>query len=190
MRYSLILADPPWPLGGGGNRDGYVRGPQQHYPTMTYDAIDAMGAAVEGVSAPDAFLLMWATSQSLPRALRTIEAWGFSYVSSAVWVKPSVGLGYYFRMQHEFLLLGKRGQPAHTRAVNDHRRSGGDRPSIPASVIHASRRGHSRKPEESYAMAETLSAGPYLEIFARHRRLGWDAWGNEVGYCIALRDAL
>ena len=36
------------------------------------------------------------------------------------------------------------------------------------------------KIEEQYAIIERCSPGPYLELFARRKRLGWDVWGNEV----------
>ena len=42
------------------------------------------------------------------------------------------------------------------------------------------RGGHSRKPEAFYDLVESVSPGPYLELFARRQRLGWDTWGNEA----------
>ena len=39
---------------------------------------------------------------------------------------------------------------------------------------------HSAKPPEFFAMVEQVSPGPYLEMFARDFRLGWDAWGDEA----------
>lgn len=50
----------------------------------------------------------------------------------------------------------------------------------PPSVIHAPRRRHSEKPLEFYDLFETVSPGPYLELFARNAREGWTSWGNEV----------
>ena len=47
-------------------------------------------------------------------------------------------------------------------------------------LIVSPRRDHSRKPDEAYERIEALVDGPYLEMFARHRRPGWDAWGDEV----------
>jgi N6-adenosine-specific RNA methylase IME4 len=29
-------------------------------------------------------------------------------------------------------------------------------------------------------LVESVSPGPYLEMFARRQRLGWDTWGNEA----------
>jgi N6-adenosine-specific RNA methylase IME4 len=38
---------------------------------------------------------------------------------------------------------------------------------------------HSAKPEAFLDLVEQVSPGPYLEMFARRNRLGWDTWGNE-----------
>ena len=99
-----------------------------------------------------------------------IEAWAFEYVSNIVWIKNQIGLGYWVRNQHELLLISKRGDIPTPRPS--------DRP---PSVIHAPRREHSQKPDEAYALIERMySALPRIELFARSRRAGWDAWGNEV----------
>ena len=29
-------------------------------------------------------------------------------------------------------------------------------------------------------LVEQVSPGPYLELFARRKRIGWDVWGDEV----------
>lgn len=38
---------------------------------------------------------------------------------------------------------------------------------------------HSEKPEAFLDLVERISPGPYLELFARRDRLGWDTWGDE-----------
>jgi N6-adenosine-specific RNA methylase IME4 len=111
---------------------------------------------------------MWAVASHLERATDLALAWGFSYKTTAfVWVKPSIGMGYWTRKQTEICLLFTRGKP---RRVN----------AGVSELIEAPRREHSRKPDEQYERIERLVAGPYLELFARQRRLGWDAWGLEV----------
>lgn len=42
------------------------------------------------------------------------------------------------------------------------------------------RRAHSVKPEEMRRMIEKVSYAPRIELFAREKHEGWDAWGNEV----------
>ena len=172
-RYGLILADPPWGGESGGGRSR--RGADRHYPLLPTGVIQNL--PVSDWAARDAFLFLWATVSTLPDALSTMEFWGFRYVTSGVWVKERPGLGHYLRMRHEYLLIGKRGSPAYSR-----RPGGGSLPgrNAPESVITAARRAHSVKPEAAYAWAETFSPGPFLEMFARRLRPGWDSWGNEI----------
>jgi N6-adenosine-specific RNA methylase IME4 len=77
-------------------------------------------------------------------------------------------MGYYLRSNTEHCILATRGRPIV--------------PSQPAiSSWHRwPRRAHSEKPEEFYAMVEQVSPGPYLDMFARRPRLGWDVWGDEA----------
>ncbi|MDO9071561.1 MAG: MT-A70 family methyltransferase, partial [Deltaproteobacteria bacterium] len=48
------------------------------------------------------------------------------------------------------------------------------------NFIATRKREHSRKPDELYPIIEKCSSGPYLELFARHKRRGWKQWGNEI----------
>ena len=102
-----------------------------------------------------------------------IEAWGFSYRSCLTWIKPRLGLGRYLRNQTEHLLLGVRGKaPIRFRGQG--------------SWLYAPVQAHSHKPEEAYAVIERCSPGPYLELFARRKRPGWDVWGDEMTCDVAL----
>lgn len=118
----------------------------------------------------------------LPQALQVIEGWGFNYKSCGfVWTKanvrqidmfrddadPDMLLGYWTRANTEFCLIGTRGKPK--RQAADVRQA-----------IIAPRREHSRKPDGIHERIERLVAGPYLELFARQQRPGWDVWGNET----------
>lgn len=96
-----------------------------------------------------------------------LRAWGFEFKSQFVWGKPQLGLGNYWRIAHELLLLGRRGSPE-WRARD--LRSWGEFP----------RRGHSAKPEEVRTMIERACEGPYLELFGRRAAPGWTVWGNQV----------
>jgi N6-adenosine-specific RNA methylase IME4 len=111
------------------------------------------------------------TSAHLPDGLRVLEAWGFKYRTTLVWVKERVGMGDLFRLQHELLLVGVHGDVPMPSP-----------PTRPSSVITAPRRGHSEKPEELYTIIESMFPDlPRVELFARRRRPGWDAWGNQLG---------
>lgn len=53
-------------------------------------------------------------------------------------------------------------------------------PSRQASSWFAWKRGaHSQKPEAFIDLVEQVSPPPYVELFSRRHRLGWDVWGNE-----------
>lgn len=159
-KYRTILADPPWST----NQTGH-RGAARHYPVMKLKDICAL--RVGRLAADDAHLWLWVTNSTFFEGLDVIESWGFSYRSCLTWIKPRFGLGVYLRNQTEHLLLAVRG-----RAPIQFKGQG--------SWFYAPLQEHSHKPEEQYAIIERCSPGPYLELFARRRQPGWDAWGNEV----------
>lgn len=164
-RFPILLVDPPW-------RYDYTetdsRAIENQYPTMSL--ADLCTFKVRDIAAKDAVLFLWATSPKLVEALQVISAWGFEYRTSMVWVKDKIGMGYYVRSQHELLLIAKRGElPMPEPAAR------------PSSVLTASRGKHSEKPEQIYALIETMYPTlPRIELFARGRRDGWTAWGNQA----------
>lgn len=136
---------------------------------------DICDLPVQNLAAKDCVLFLWATYPKLEDALVVMKAWGFKYKTVAhTWVKLNpkgvgfhFGLGYWTRGNPEICLLGTRGKPK--RVDNS-----------VANLIIAPRRDHSRKPEAIYGAIEQLVPGPYVEMFARSRRPGWAAWGDEV----------
>jgi N6-adenosine-specific RNA methylase IME4/ParB-like chromosome segregation protein Spo0J len=161
--FDLILADPPWQLG---NPDGEYA-PENYYPTLPLEEIKALPVP----AADSAVLFLWAVNSHLLQALDVLEAWGFSYRSNLCWAKDHIGMGVWLRQRHELLLLGTRGgypAPPPERRVD--------------SVIEAKKRGHSRKPDETYERIERMyPTASKVELFARGKpRAGWTAWGNEV----------
>jgi len=164
QKYSVIYADPPWQYTPAET----TRQVENHYPTMPLTEI--MAVDVQGLCNNDCALFLWATSGLLPQALEVLNAWGFAYVSSAVWNKQKVGMGYWFRGQHEFLLVGKKGGMPPPKKE--------DRVS---SVFQASRSLHSRKPVEVAEWIEqAYPTQAKIELFSRQPRKGWDVWGNEA----------
>lgn len=178
--YQVILADPPWSYKVF-SKKGEARGAVSHYPTMKIADIKALPVA--DWSAKDCHLFMWTTGPNLFQALEVMEAWGFKFSSMAfTWVKLNprekdaifffnnsfhVGMGHTTRKNCEFCLLGRKGSPKRlSKSVRE--------------LLIAPRREHSRKPDETYTRIEQYAEGPYLEMFARQRRAGWDAWGNDV----------
>nr|WP_198543203.1 MT-A70 family methyltransferase [Pseudofrankia sp. BMG5.36] len=166
QRFGTILADPPWSTLQVGNR-----GAEMHYPLMTPEAI--RGLRVGPLALESSHCWLWVTNATVHAGREVLEAWGFTYRSILTWIKPRFGLGQYLRNQTEHLLLGTRG-----RAPVQFRGQG--------SWFYAPVQEHSHKPEEAFAIIERCSPGPYLELFARRRRPGWAAWGNEVDSDVSL----
>lgn len=173
--YRVVAADPPWKFSGG------KKGRPQHYPRMSLPAICAL--PVRDLVHPDgARLLLWTTMPMLQRSFEVMSAWGFRYSTARVWAKlwPSEdemfiypdslarGTGYEVIGNCEILLIGKRGRPQPIRGKK------------PASLFFARRREHSRKPDCFMDEMTGLFDGPRLEMFARERRAGWDAFGNQT----------
>jgi len=132
--------------------------------------------SVSRVAADDSVLFLWVLNSMLGQGLQLIDAWGFTFKTVGFcWVKTNsrsgslfMGLGYHTRQNVELCLIATKGKPK--------RVSGGVH-----QVVMSPRREHSRKPDEVYERIEALYPGPYLEMFSRTRRTGWDAIGDEVG---------
>lgn len=164
--YSVIYADPPWRFEPWSRTTGMSRAADNHYPTMTLDEIKTTPVP----AAKDAVLFLWATCPMLPQALDVMSCWGFHYKSHCVWLKSRMGTGYWFRNKHELLLLGTRGNFRAPKMGTQ-----------PLSVIIAPQTRHSEKPVEAAAMIERMFPNARrLEMFARRRLDGWDAWGDDV----------
>jgi N6-adenosine-specific RNA methylase IME4 len=147
----------------------------KRYATLTLQAIQAIPVAT--VAAMQSHLYLWVPNAILREGLAVMEAWGFQYKTNLIWHKirkdggpDGRGVGFYFRNTTEMVLFGVRGQ---LRTLASGRTQ--------VNIIKTQKREHSRKPDELYQIIEACSPGPFLELFARGQRVGWDQWGNEVG---------
>jgi N6-adenosine-specific RNA methylase IME4 len=159
--FSTIYADPPWQYGNQATRAAT----DNHYDTMTVADIAALPIAQ--LAAPAAHVHLWTTNAFLFDAKHILEAWGFAYKSVLVWVKPHMGIGNYWRVAHEFLVLGVRGH----LPFLDHARK---------SWVEADREQHSTKPQIFRSLIERVSPAPRLELFGRRSAPGWTVWGNAI----------
>ena len=172
LKYNVIYADPPWSFKTYSDK-GKDRSPEKHYSVMSFK--DICNMPVGNIARDNSVLLMWAIDPLLDKAFEVIKAWGFTYKTVAfTWAKlnktnPSffTGLGYWTRGNPEMCLLATKGKPQRLSK------------SVPQLVVDK-RREHSRKPDIMYQHIENLLEGPYIELFARQKRSGWDSWGNEV----------
>jgi N6-adenosine-specific RNA methylase IME4 len=173
-RFGTILIDPPWRFA---NRTGKMAPEHKRlhrYPTMSFEEIAALPVAEHAL--PRSHLYLWCPNALLLEALQIMKLWGFTYKTNIVWYKTRKdggpdgrGVGFYFRNVTELLLFGIRGN---LRTLNAGRRQ--------VNIIVSRKQEHSWKPEQAYEIIEACSPGPYLELFARRRRTGWQWWGNQA----------
>jgi N6-adenosine-specific RNA methylase IME4 len=174
-KYGVIYADPPWSFRNWSAK-GTGRNAVSHYDCPDFQSLASLPVAK--LAADDCALFLWATDPLLPRAFELIERWGFEYKTVAFyWVKLNsaakhdadyfTGLGYWTRANPEQCLLATRGKPP--RLARNVKR-----------LIVEKRREHSRKPDCVRERIERLVGGPYLELFARETKRGWDCWGDQA----------
>jgi N6-adenosine-specific RNA methylase IME4 len=162
-KYNVILADPPWQYQFSETQSREI---ENQYPTMSLDDISALELPIED----NAVLFLWATAPKLEEAFEVLNAWGFVYKTCAVWDKEKLGMGYWFRIQHELLLVGIKGDFKPPETENRY-----------PSVFASPRSGHSSKPSIVYEMIEKMFPNcKYMEAFARSNRVGWMSWGNQL----------
>lgn len=174
-KYATIYADPPWRFQ---NRTGKVA--PEHKRLSRYETMplqDIMALPVAQIAAEKSHLYLWVPNALLPDGLAVMQAWGFSYKGNIIWEKvrkdgcpDGRGVGFYFRNVTEILLFGVRGENNRTLAPARSQ----------VNLIRAQKREHSRKPDEIIPIIERCSPGPFLELFARGNRAGWDMWGNQA----------
>ena len=176
--YKIIYADPPWNYRNNKNNDPKCGGVT--YPQMSLDAIKSL--KVKEIADKDSILFLWVTMPKLDEVMEVIKAWGFKFKTCAFcWVKQNPkgdgiysGLGHWTNGNAELCLLATKGHPK--------------RVSKCVKQIVLSHRGrHSAKPAEVRdRIVELVGDLPRVELFARERVDGWDAWGNEVKSDIEL----
>jgi N6-adenosine-specific RNA methylase IME4 len=186
IEVKTLCADPPWKFGD--KLPGDARGAEKNYACMgTSDLEVYLGSLLEPMTceggpaaapdwtlATDCRLFLWRVASMQEEALRVMRAWGFVPKAEIVWLKKTTtgkrwfGMGRTVRMEHEVCLIGVRGRPeVLSKSVR--------------STFEAGYTRHSGKPDEFFKIVESLSPGPYCELFSRVIRPGWIQVGNELG---------
>jgi N6-adenosine-specific RNA methylase IME4 len=161
--YEIIYCDPPWRYDFAETDNRKI---ENQYPTMDIEEIKNLKLPH---IAENALLLIWATAPKLIEALQVIESWGFKYKTHGIWDKCKIGMGYWFRGQHELLLVATRGNFSPPEPENRN-----------SSIYSESREQHSNKPYFYYEWIEhSFGAKNKIELFSRNKRDGWESWGNE-----------
>jgi N6-adenosine-specific RNA methylase IME4 len=175
--FRTVVADPPWPGPIGDWRSTPLlvqphslkehgrKAPGNVYKLMSIEAIEACSP----LTAPKAHLWLWALPQHVDWAYRVARCWGFAPLHLIAWAKPGFGTGG-FQANTEYVLIARKGGPKD----NAFGRMAGTHFSWPRTSTH------SAKPTEFFSLVESVSPGPYLEMFARGSRAGWSSWGDEA----------
>jgi len=162
-KYHVIAIDPAWSYD---NRpDDSTHRAANPYPSMTLEEIKAL--AVPGLALDDCILWLWTTNAFMEEAHQVARHWGFTKKTILTWVKDNMGTGDWLRGQTEHCLMCIKGKPV-VNLTNQ------------TTVIHGPLREHSRKPDSFYELVEELCPGKKIELFARQKRTGWEAHGNET----------
>lgn len=170
-KYQIIYADPPWSYND--KMSGHSFSLDHEYQTQSKDWIKSL--PVQSICDKDCVLFLWVVSPLLDEGLETMKAWGFEYVTLAFcWVKETAlgmqvkNLGRWTMGGVELVLLGRKGKPK--RIKNN-----------VIQTVFEIRTGHSKKPSEvRHRIVDLMGDIPRIELFARQKTEGWDAWGNEV----------
>jgi N6-adenosine-specific RNA methylase IME4 len=169
-KFGTIYADPPWAYSNQATRAST----NKHYPTLSPKEIAEF--PISELTTEKAHLHLWTTNAFLFECPKIIEAWGFEYKGVFIWVKPQMGIGNYWRVSHEFLLLGVKGG----LTFQDHSHM---------SWLIEDRTKHSSKPESVAQLIEKVSPSPYIELFGRRPRVGWVVYGNEIEKTLFTEEA-
>lgn len=185
-KYRTIVADPPWDHSDGtgfsyGRKDhrrkvspGDPRTTRPPYEAMTIGEIAAL--PIPDLAAKDSHLYLWTTQRFLRDSFDVVEAWGFSVSATITWCKAPMGfMGGAFRSSTEFCHFARRGSLAHLSQAPSRWFTWPRVGFTQADPVAK----HSRKPDAFIDLVEQVSPGPYVELFARRARFGWDYWGNE-----------
>jgi N6-adenosine-specific RNA methylase IME4 len=167
--YAIVLADPASKFDTWSDRGKDRTNPDNHYPTQTWQEI----AAAAPPLGENAILFCWSTGATFNRMLRVVEDdWKLTYKTTLGWDKERIATGYWARGQLEFLIVAIKGKGLPTPLPWDR---------LPSLFIETADKQHSRKPEAVYRwIEENWENVPKLEMYARRKRPGWAADGNEV----------
>lgn len=160
--YRTIVADPPWRFSNAATKADA----RKKYSTVAVEDLCAL--PVDSIADSNAHLWLWAVNGLMEEAYRVVRAWGFAPVTLVTWCKLGPGVGHYLRNNTEHIIFASRGTPMTPEAK-------------PLGTWFVWPRGaHSVKPGGAGDLIEQVSPGPYVELFARQPRLGWDSWGYGV----------
>lgn len=159
--YDVIVIDPPWKYNAKYDPDGRRGGGA--YPEMSLEELEKIKIPSE----KNCVLWLWVTNKFMKEAHELLKVWGFELKTILTWDKEIMGLGAWLRNRTEHCILAIKGKPYFKNTTW-------------TTLIREKRTTHSTKPETFYNMVDEICAGRKLDYFARKKRKGWDAYGDEV----------
>ncbi|HUS51744.1 MAG TPA: MT-A70 family methyltransferase [Candidatus Paceibacterota bacterium] len=176
-KYKIIYADPPWKYETW--TELKTEKLRKKCGSLCYDSMsikDICDLPINKIADEECILFLWITMPKLNEVFKVIESWGFIYKTVAfTWVKTNKkkgniysGLGHWTLANPELCLLCTHKK--FPKRIN-----------LVKQLVFAPKGIHSRKPEIiRNKIVELVGDLPRIELFARERVEGWDAWGNEV----------
>jgi len=203
-KFKTLIIDPPWPYDKASKNNklsGYVtQDGDTKYKTLTIEDLKAL--PISDVMDPEeAYIFLWTVGPFTEEGYTLLRTWGFEPKSQLCWYKnKGLGVGFWFRGNHELILVGKRPHAPSIRTGESSVTQTDDEIVIEGSVLTHPRLGHSKKPDilheliekprplhirknkagEALGKTPTTFPGPFLEIFGRRFRDGWTVLGNEA----------
>jgi N6-adenosine-specific RNA methylase IME4 len=172
MKYRTVVIDFPWefvdhgmtlPMQGGNLLD------HPPYKTMTDEEIKIF--PINDFADESCDLFLWSIHSKLPFIFRELlPEWGFKYHVLLTWDKLS-GMcikGFYRRT--ELVVYAYRGKFGIDIGQGNY---------LP-TIFSGRPKEHSQKPDVFYTLLNGRTVAPRIDIFARKRHYGFDAWGDQV----------
>lgn len=160
--YDVIVIDCPWDTQIGEYDNEGARGVAS-YPTMPLEELKKIKLPM----AENCIVWIWFPNYRVKEAIELIEAWKLERKTILTWDKQIMGVGHFLRNITEHSFLCFKGKPLFQNTKW-------------TTLISEKRTTHSTKPEIFYKMVEETCAGRKLDYFARKKREGWDAYGDEI----------
>lgn len=176
-KYNIIYADPPWnyPRKQYQSDNRKMTSINDFYKTISNEEMCKL--PINTITDNDCILFLWVTDSHLEVGIDVIKSWGFSYRTIGfTWVKQyknnsiCVNVAPYTLKSTEICLIGLKGKLKNIKKSNKVK-----------NLVFAERTKHSKKPNEVRNRIEEFCYDlPKIELFARQKYEGWDAWGDEV----------
>lgn len=168
MKYKTIVIDLPWDIGVCAPIQIHSKQLRAKLPYETMSDSELMNFDINRFADENCDLFLWTTKGKIHTALHIIEKWGFHYANLFAWNKRD-GINHN-GVHHvlEFVIYAYKGK------------NGLDYSKPMDSYFEAKRIKHSQKPDKFYQLIRERTKEPRIDIFARKRHYGFDAWGDQV----------